>query len=131
MKTITKKIRLTHSNFILYQLLIDVVLQKGIILTKPEIDILVNLSINGEVELGLFCNELTKKMYDIKRMEEFSVKSQNIRNIIGKLERKGLIEKTNNGGIKKYISISSDIELHNYDEVLLNYQFLFVNASNK
>ena len=59
--------------------------------------------------------------------EEFAVKSQNIRNKISKLEKRGLIKKSDS--YKKTIEIQSEIKIQKSGNVLLDYKFLALETS--
>ena len=71
------------------------------------------------MELSKFCNESAKKLYVIKKMEEFSVKAQNIRNRISKLQKRNLIDK--NG---KQIKLSDNLNVFTKGNILIDYNFL-------
>ena len=122
---ITKKLRIAPKDSVRYQLITAIIFFKKEILTKSELDILVHLAIDGEVDLGTFCNETTKKMYVIEKMEQFSTKAQNIRNIVNKLTKRGFIVKSEGRG-KKTISLDPTIEVYHKGNVLLDYNFLSV-----
>lgn len=123
---ITKKLRITPQDSVRYQLITSIIFFKKETLTPSELDILVYLAMEGEVELGKFCNETTKKMYVIEKMEQFSTKAQNVRNIINKLVKRGFIDKSLSPG-RKSIKLHPEIEVHYEGNVLLDYNFLSVN----
>jgi DNA-binding MarR family transcriptional regulator len=125
---VTRKLRIAPADSVRFQLITSLVFFKKETLTPSELDILTHLALAGESELGSFCTETTKKMYVIEKMEEFSVKSQNIRNIINKLHKRGFIDKSTGKG-KKSIMIHPDIELQCKGNVLLDYNFLSVNEA--
>lgn len=122
---ITKKLRVTPQDSVRYQLITSIIFFKKETLTPSELDILVHLTMEGETELGKFCNETTKKMYTIEKMEQFSTKAQNVRNIINKLVKRGFIDKSLSPG-RKSIKIHPEIEVHHEGNVLLDYNFLSV-----
>jgi DNA-binding MarR family transcriptional regulator len=123
---ITKKLRITPQDSVRYQLITSIIFFRKETLTPSELDILVYLALEGEVELGKFCNETTKKMYVIEKMEQFSTKAQNVRNIINKLVKRGFIDKSLEPG-RKSIKVHPEIEIHYQGNVLLDYNFLSVN----
>jgi len=123
---ITKKLRITPQDNVRYQLITSIIFFKKETLTPSELDILVYLAMEGEIELGTFCNETTKKMYIIEKMEQFSTKAQNVRNIINKLVKRGFIDKSLEPG-RKSIKLHPEIEVHYEGNVLLDYNFLSVN----
>lgn len=122
---ITKKLRVTPQDSVRYQLITSIIFFKRETLTPSELDILVHLTIQGESELGKFCNQTTKEMYTIEKMEQFSTKAQNVRNIINKLVKRGFIDKSISPG-RKTIKIHPEIEVHHEGNVLLDYNFLSV-----
>ena len=122
---ITKKLRITPEDSVRYQLITSIIFFKRETLTPSELDILVYLAMEGDIELGKFCNETTKKMYTIEKMEQFSTKAQNVRNIINKLVKRGFIDKSLEPG-RKSIKIHPEIEVYHEGNVLLDYNFLSV-----
>ena len=127
-KTIEKKTKLTVEQSVKFQLLTQLVFFKGMILTNTEIDIMTYLVIGKIKDLSSFCTEATKKMYKIDKMEEFAVRSQNIRNIVNKLVKKNLVVKSQEVG-KKSIALNPAIEIFFEGPILLNYMFLSVNGN--
>jgi DNA-binding MarR family transcriptional regulator len=123
---VTKKLRIMPEDSVRYQLITSIIFFRKETLTPSELDILTNLALAGEVELGTFCTDTTKKMYVIDKPEQFSTKSQNIRNIINKLTKRDLIVKSDSPG-KKMIKLNSSIEVYHKGNVLLDYNFLSVN----
>ena len=65
-------------------------------------------------------------MYTIEKMEQFSTKAQNVRNIINKLVKRGFIDKSFEPG-RKFIKLHPEIEIHYQGNVLLDYNLLSVN----
>lgn len=122
---ISKKLRITPQDSVRYQLITSIIFFRKETLTPSELDIMVQLALEGEAELGSFCTEITKKLYVIERPEQFSTKSQNVRNIINKLNKRGFIDKSLQPG-KKTIRIHPEIEVHHKGNVLLDYNFLSV-----
>ena len=120
---VTKKIRLSQMESVRFQLITALMFFKKETLTSSELDILTHLVLAEEDELGRFCTETVKKMYTITKMEEFSVKSQNIRNIITKLSKRGFILKSTGKG-KKTIKLNPSIEIYHTGNVLLDYNFI-------
>lgn len=120
---VTKKLRLPVEDSVRFQLITALVFTRKESITPTELDILIHLTLAGEAELGKFCNETVKKMYVIERMEDFSVKAQNIRNIITKLCKRNIVEKSAGKG-KKTIKLHPTIEVFYQGNVLLDYQFL-------
>ena len=124
---VTKKLRLTPQESVKFQLITELVFFKQATLTPSELEILTDLTLEGEIELGAFCNKTAKKMYVITKMEEFGVKAQNVRNIISKMEKKEFITKTIGKG-KKKIKLHPNIEVFYEKNVLLDYNFISQNV---
>ena len=122
---ITKKLRITAQDSVRYQLITSIIFFRKETLTPSELDILIYLAMEGEVELGKFCNDTAKKMYTIERMEEFSSRSQNVRNILNKLVKRGLVDKSLDPG-RKNIKLHPEIEVYHEGNVLLDYNFLSI-----
>lgn len=122
---ISKKLRITPQDSVRYQLITSIIFFRKETLTPSELEILILLSLSGPIDLGAFCTSTTKKMYVIEQPEKFSTKSQNVRNIINKLVKRGFIDKSEEPG-KKTIQIHPEIEIHHKGNVLLDYNFLSV-----
>ena len=124
---IEKKYRLTHYDLVKYQVITEFVFFKKESLIDTDIDLLTLLAMDGPVELTKFCNEVVKKTFADTIAEEFAVKSQNVRNKLGKLEKRGLIEKSDS--YKKIIQIAISVPVIKTGNVLLDYKFLAVETS--
>lgn len=116
---VEKKELISKHDAIRYQLLTELVFLRKESLIESDMDILILLSMWGPIELSTFCNEATKVMYEITKMEEFSVKAQNIRNRVSKLQKRGLVTK-----IEKKIQIDSSIKVVTEGNILIDYNFL-------
>ena len=127
---VTKKLRISPRDSVRYQLITAVIFFKKQTLTPTELDILMELVLEDKMsaDLSSFCTETTKKLYTIEKPEQFSTKSQNVRNIINKLVKRNLIEKSEGPG-KKIISIAYDLDIHHQGNVLLDYNFLSVHPT--
>ena len=124
---IEKKYRLTHYDLVKYQVITEFVFFKKESLIDTDIDLLTLLAMDGPVELTKFCNDVVKKTFPDTIAEEFAVKSQNIRNKLGNLEKRGLIEKSDS--YKKIIQIAISVPVIKTGNVLLDYKFLAVETS--
>lgn len=123
---IERKLKLEVKDFVRFQLIAALIFFKKETLTPSELEILTLLTITGETELGKFCNNSVKVMYNDVKMEEFAIKAQNIRNILTKMEKRGFIVKTAGSG-RKSIKVHSDLAVYFEGNTLLNYQFLCIN----
>lgn len=130
-KKIEKKNVLSIEEFIKFQLMVELVFNKKITLNPSELDVLVLIVVAGEIELGVFCTETVKILYNIEKMEQFAIKSQNIRNIVNKLSKKGLVEKTKATTGKKWIRLDEKITIHFRGNNLLSYNYLCYNEPIK
>lgn len=119
---VEKKLMLTKKEIVRYQLLTELVFFKKEHIIESDMDILTLLAMWGPTELSKFCNEAAKKLYVIEKMEEFSVKAQNVRNRISKLQKRGFVIKDPQN--KKIIQISPDINILTKGNVLVDYKFL-------
>ena len=116
---VDKKMLLEKKELVKFQLLTELVFFKKETLIDSDMSILTLLALWGPIELSKFCNEAAKEMYDIQRMEEFSVKSQNIRNRVAKLQKRGLISKD-----ARVIMVASSINVVTKGNILVDYNFL-------
>lgn len=122
---ITKKFRLTTKDSVRFQLISQLIFFQRKMITPAELDILIELVLTGECELGAFCNETAKKLYTIEKIEEFQAKSQNVRNIITKLQRRDIVSKSDGKG-KKVIGIHPSVQIYYEGNVLLEYNLLSI-----
>lgn len=116
---VEKKMVIQKQDAIRYQLLTEIVFLKKETLIESDMNILTLLAMWGPIELSKFCNEAAKIMYEITKMEEFSVKAQNIRNRISKLQKRDLIVKEG-----KVIQMHPSINVVTNGNILIDYKFL-------
>ena len=124
---IQKKVRLNAHDLVKYQIMTEVVFFGKEHLIPSDMELLTLLALWGPVELVSFCTKAAKHLYPEMKPEEIAVRSQNVRNRIVKLEKRKLVEKSKSG--KKMIQIASRITLASDGNVLLDYNFLKVEAS--
>jgi hypothetical protein len=125
-KRAQKKLRLSSPDIIKYQLLTELVFFKKENLIPSDLEILTLLVMWGPIELGAFCMDAAKVLYPETLPEDLSLRSQNIRNRIVKLEKRNIISKSNTG--RKTISLSSDINILSNGNILLDYNYLSVES---
>lgn len=125
---VQKKIRVTPYDLVKYQIITDLIFFKKEHLIPSDIEILTMLALWGPVELSKFCNAAAKKMYGQIEPEEFSIRAQNIRNRISKLEKRKIVTKS--AANKKLIQINPVIDIHRKGNILLDYNILSI-ESNK
>lgn len=123
-KKIEKKVRVTLFESVKFQIMYEILFRKKDTISSSDIDILTFLSIVGSTELSKFCTKLTKTLYKDVKPEEFAIKSQNIRNRLGKMIKKGYVIKD---GSKIKIDPSLEIVIHR--NMLLTYNFLTVETN--
>ena len=117
---VDKKVRMSKWEIVKYQLLTHCYLNK-ISVSEADLDCLTFLAIEGDQELTAFCNKAHTK--DI-----FS-STQSVRNCLTKAEKKNLIKKE--GKNKKKIFINPEIKVHCNGNILLDFKFLSVDATQK
>lgn len=123
---IQKKIRVTKNDLVKYQIIMELVFFKKEILISSDVDILTLLVRSGSIELNKFCSNASKILNPEAKPEEFSIRSQNIRNRIVKLEKRGFITKSKTG--KKIISINKDLNFQHKGPILLDYNILSIES---
>lgn len=124
---VERKYRITHYDLVKYQVITEFVFFKKEALLESDLELLTLLALNGPMELPKFCNLAVKQSGEVIAPEDFAVKSQNVRNKITKLEKRGLIKKSD--GYKKSIEIASSVPIHKSGNVLLDYKFLAVETN--
>jgi hypothetical protein len=124
---VQKKIRVSSYDVVKYQIITELIFFQKEHLIPSDIELLTLLALWGPIELGKFCNAAAKKLYKNIEMEEFSVRAQNVRNRMAKLEKRGIIQKINNG--KRQIQISPSLSIYGKGNVLLDYNILAVEST--
>ena len=119
---IEKKNRVNKYELIQFQLLYELVFIKKEKLIPADIDILTLLGMCGEIELSKFCALTVKRFFPDALHEQFSIKSQNVRNRIEKLCKRSIISKIDKK--HKTIKIADTIPIHKIGNILLNYNLL-------
>ena len=119
---VEKKLRLTKKDAVKYQLLTELVFLRKEQVIPSDMDILTLLAMWGPLELSKFCNEAAKELYVIEKMEDFSIRAQNVRNRMSKLQKRGFVVKDPED--KKVVKLASDIPVESTGNVLLDYKFL-------
>ena len=126
-KKVTKKLRVTTPDIIKYQLITEIVFFKNEYLIPSDLDILILLVKWGPMELVGFCMNAAKQLYPDTAPEDLSVRSQNVRNRIVKLEKRNIVTKSKTG--RKIISLNPDINIQSEGNILLDYNYLAVESS--
>ena len=125
---ITRKIRLdsTHTA-IKYQLITELVFLRKQSLIDSDLTYLALLIEWGNMPLKQFCNGVVIHLFGIESMsdaEKHPVRVQNVRNRLGSLEKRGLVIKDGKG--KKMISFAPSIKIESTGNILLEYNFLYL-----
>lgn len=123
-KRVQKKLRLSQSDVIKYQLVTELMFFKKENLIPSDLEILTLLVMWGPIELGGFCINAAKELYPNTAPEDLSLRSQNIRNRIVKLEKRNIITKSNTG--RKIISLNQEINIISNGNILLDYNYLSI-----
>jgi len=110
---VQKKIRMDIWDIVKFQLMIHCYLG-NINIPELELNCLTFLTMTPDVELGEFCILAVK--------ENISASQQSVRNLLAKLEKKGLITKT--GKSKKRISVNHTLTIQTSGNILLDYKVL-------
>ena len=126
-KKVTKKLRVTTPDVIKYQLITEIVFFKNEHLIPSDLDILILLVMWGPMELVGFCMNAAKELYPDTAPQDLSVRSQNVRNRIVKLEKRNIVIKSKTG--RKVISLNPDIDVHSKGNILLDYNYLSVEST--
>lgn len=124
---VQKKIRVTPYDLVKYQIITNFIFFKKEHLIPSDIEILTMLALWGPVELSKFCNAAAKRLYGSVELEEFSVRAQNVRNRISKLEKRKIVVKSKDN--KKLIQITPSIDIYRKGNILLDYNLLSIESS--
>ncbi len=90
-----RKVAISLENYYRHELIWEYNFRLGKMLTLMELRLLTLMLIWGELELGAFCRESVKRLY---KMDGYGHKSQNIRNVVNKMEKKGYVIKRKGSG---------------------------------
>lgn len=89
---ITKKVRLDHYDLVKYQIITEVMFFKKESIVSSDLELLTLLGLWGPIELRLFCDRAAGIVY--KHTEKPEVRSQNVRNRMVSLEKRGYVIKS-------------------------------------
>ena len=125
-KKIEKKYKVDRYRIVKFQIFMDLVFFKNEEIISSDVEILTLLCLWGEMELKKFCVRVVKQMYSDNDLEKFNTRSQNVRNKIEKMCKRGFIVKLGNN--KKSIKLSESIVIESEGNVLLNYNLLSIES---
>jgi hypothetical protein len=124
----TRKIRLDSIHTaIKYQLITELVFLRKMTLLENDITYLSYLAQWGPIPLKDFCSRVVVTIFGKEiatDVDRHPVRVQTVRNRLGALEKKGLVTKEGKG--KKMIQLSSSIPMVSKGNVLLEYNFLYI-----
>jgi hypothetical protein len=126
-KKVTKKLRINTYDSIKYQLITEIMFFRKEHLIASDLDILTLLVMWGPMGLNHFCANAARELYPDTPPEELSLRSQNIRNKIVKLEKRNIIIKTKTG--RKTIELNPEFDIFSKGNVLLDYNYLSVEST--
>jgi len=124
---ITKKVRLDHYDLVKYQIITEVMFFKKENIVPSDLELLTLLGLWGPIELRLFCDRASGIVY--KHTEKPEVRSQNVRNRMVSLEKRGYVIKSRKG--KKIIQLVDALSVAKKGNILLNYNFLAVETNQE
>jgi len=125
---VVRKVRLaTRLDLVKYQLITELVFLRKVQLIDSDLTYLSYLTLMGPVLLKDFCREMVSILHGPEVMSDpnkYSVRLQTVRNRLNTLEKKGYVHKQGKG--KKLIWLNPGIPMQIKDNVLLDYNFLYV-----
>jgi hypothetical protein len=131
---VNKQIQMELSSIIKFQLITHCYINH-IVLSELDYDCLTDLGILGESELTDFCTNIAEKRLQLK-LENWPKNSsehrkpttspQTIRNVLIKVEKENLIQKTGKG--RKKISLNPDLKIQTSGNILLNHKLIHLES---
>jgi hypothetical protein len=121
---VQKKVRVSNFDLVKYQILTELVFFKKENLIPSDIELLTLLAIWGPIKLSAFCNAAAKYLHKNIQPEEFSIRAQNVRNRIVKLQKRNLVVKT-----EEKVRLHPDYNIYHKGNILLDYNFLSLASS--
>ena len=122
---LVRKIRLdSKDTAIKYQLITELLFLRRLNVIDSDLSYLALLIQWGPMSLKDFCNKAVAYLYDDMNMEKYPHRVQAVRNRIGMLEKRGLVVKDGKG--KKTISFTPAIKIEKEGNILLEYNFLYI-----
>jgi len=127
---ITRKIRLdSRHDAIKYQLVTELIFLRKQSIIESDLTYIALLLEWGAMPLKQFCNNVVTTLFGIdslKDVEKHPVRVQTIRNRLSLLEKRGFVVKQGKG--KKIIAFNPAIKIETTGNILLDYNFLYVEA---
>jgi len=125
---LTRKVRLdSRHTAIKYQLITELMFLRKQSVTDSDLTYLALLAEWGAMPLKQFCSNAVICLFgaiSLQEVEKYTVRVQTVRNRINLLEKRGLVIKQGKG--KKMIAFTSDISVENKGNILLEYNFIYI-----
>lgn len=121
---ISKKLRVSRLDMLRCQLLMEIAFLKKEHVIPSDLEFLTLLALWGPMDLTAFCEQAAMKVYTDVDPYDLPKRSQNVRNRVVKLEKRGLMIKQKKG--KKQVMVAPELVRTDKGAVLLDYQFLTV-----
>ena len=121
---ITKKLRVTRFDMLRCQLLVEIAFERKEHLIPSDLEFLTLLALWGPMDLPVFCEKAALHAYPHVDPYDLPKRSQNVRNRIVKLEKRGFLVKHKKG--KKQVMVAPELIRMDAGNVLLDYQFLSI-----
>ncbi len=125
---VVKKHRINLFDSVRLQIINHIIFERRESLADIEITVMTMLGVNGKTNLKDFCSVTSKAMYVITETEDYSKKSQHIRNVVTKLTSKGYIIKSGSKG-KKDVELNEGMKIVNKGNILLDFKYLTADES--
>lgn len=123
---VQKKLKITKEDVIKYQLVTELILMRNLDIIKSDLELLCSISKYDSIELSKFCFILASEIISKTKSNNITTCSQNIRNRITKLIKRGIIVKT---GVKNNIMINPEYNIINKSNTLLDFKFVNIESS--
>jgi hypothetical protein len=124
---IQKKIRVNPYDVVKFQVITELIFFRNLSVIPSDVELLSLIALWGPMELSAFCAAAARHIYTEAKPEDLSVRAQNVRNRIVKLEKRKLVLKSSGG--KKQISINPDLNIHAKGNILLDYNILAIEST--
>lgn len=121
---ISKKLRVSRQDMLRCQLLMEIAFLRKEHLIPSDLEFLTLLALWGPMDLTAFCEKAAKQIYQDVDPYDLPKRSQNVRNRVVKLEKRGLMVKQKKG--KKQVMVAPELIRVDQGNVLLDYQFLSI-----
>jgi len=127
---LTRKIRLDSLHTaVKYQLITELIFLRRQSIIESDLTYLALLVEWGAMPLKQFCNNVVIHLFgaeSLRDSEKHPVRVQTVRNRLGLLEKRGLVVKQGKG--KKIIAFNPAIEIKTTGNILLDYNFLYIES---